>query len=119
VAGVHDISIAPLKPYPGSELFAELQAEGVLPDPLDDDHYRSLPLGAENLRLSMEAVPSYSEHLSARRLETMRVFALAWFYVVSWLLHPTRPLRLVRSVIAGREESRLDKSVREMIRRIR
>lgn len=119
VAGVHDISIAPLKPYPGSELFAELQAEGVLPDPLDDDYYRSLPLGAENLPLSMEAVPSYSEHLSAQRLETLRVLALAWFYVVSWLLHPTRPLRLVRSVITGREESRLDKSVREMIRRIR
>ena len=45
VAGVHDISIAPLKPYPGSELFRELQSAGLIPDPLDDTYYRGLASG--------------------------------------------------------------------------
>src|SRR5262249_30343830 len=45
VAGVHDVSIAPLRPYPGSEIFRDLQAQGVIPTPLDDAYYRSLASG--------------------------------------------------------------------------
>jgi radical SAM superfamily enzyme YgiQ (UPF0313 family) len=118
VAGVHDISIAPLRPYPGSEIFRELQAAGTIPARLDDAYYRSLAMGTENLPGAMEAAPSYTAHISARGLEWLRTGALAWFFLVSWLLRPVRVLRLARALVTDRQESRLDKSLVEMKRRV-
>jgi anaerobic magnesium-protoporphyrin IX monomethyl ester cyclase len=118
VAGVHDISIAPLRPYPGSEIFRELQASGRIPNKLDDAYYRSLAMGTENLPGAMEAAPSYTDHVSARGLEWLRTAALAWFFLVSWLLRPVRVVKLARAVVTERQESRLDKSLVEMKRRV-
>ncbi len=118
LAGVHDISIAPLRPYPGSEIFRDLQARGVIPARLDDDYYRGLALGTENLPGAMSAVQSYTEHVSAASLERLRIAALAWFFLLSWLARPVRVFRLVRNFVTGRQESRLDKSLIEMRRRV-
>jgi anaerobic magnesium-protoporphyrin IX monomethyl ester cyclase len=117
-AGVHDISIAPLKPYPGSELFRELQGRGLIPDPLDDDYYRGLAVGAENLPFSMEPAPSYADGLSAHELDRLRIAALAWFFGLSWLMHPIRPFQLVWALVTGRQRSRLDKSLAELKHRV-
>jgi len=38
----------------------------------------------------MDAVQSYTDHVSARNLERMRVAALAWFVPLSWALCPAR-----------------------------
>lgn len=118
VAGVHDISIAPLRPYPGSEIFRELQAAGRIPQPLDDGYYRGLQLGTENLPGAMVAAESYTEHLSPQALERLRIAALAWFFLVSWALRPVRVARLLRALATDRQESRLDKSLVEMKRRV-
>jgi anaerobic magnesium-protoporphyrin IX monomethyl ester cyclase len=118
VVGVHDISIAPLRPYPGSEIFRDLQARGRLPKTLDDDYYRTLALGTENLPGAMSAVESYTDGVSAAGLERLRVAALAWFFALSWLIRPIRLARLVRALVTDRQESRLDKSLVEMKRRI-
>jgi len=116
-AGVHDISIAPLKAYPGSELFRELQAAGKVPDPLDDDYYRQLAVGVETVPFSTDPAPSFADGLTARSLDRLRIAAMAWFFGLSWLLHPTRPFRVLRAVVTGRQESRLDKSLVELRRR--
>ena len=118
VAGVHDISIAPLRPYPGSEIFRDLQARGVLPKKLDDAYYYNLAVGTENLPGAMTAVESYTEHLSSRNLERLRVAALAWFFLLSWALRPLRLVRLIRNFFTEQQESRLDKSLIEMKRRV-
>ncbi len=119
VAGVHDISIAPLRPYPGSEIFRELQVTGRLPAKLDDDYYHMLALGTENLPGAMNPVESYADGIPAKQLERLRVAALVWFFLVSWLIRPVRVWRLVRAVVTERQESRLDKSLIEMKRRVR
>jgi len=116
--GVHDISIAPLRPYPGSEIFRDLQANGRLPKQLDDAYYHELAVGTENLPGVMDAVQSYTEHMSPRNLERMRIAALAWFFLLSWALRPVRFLRLLRALVTERQESRLDKSLVEMKRRV-
>jgi radical SAM superfamily enzyme YgiQ (UPF0313 family) len=116
--GVHDISIAPLRPYPGSEIFRALQEKGTLPKRLDDDYYMSLALGTENLPGTMGPVVSYTEHIPAVRLERLRVMALAWFFLLSWAVCPVRVLRLLRAIVTDRQESRLDKSLVEMKRRV-
>ncbi len=118
VLGVHDISIAPLRPYPGSEIFRDLQAKGVIPRRLDDAYYHALALGTENLPGVMSPVESYTGHISAANLERLRVAALACFFLVSWALRPVRFFRLVRAVLTERQESRLDKSLVEMKRRV-
>lgn len=117
--GVHDISVPPFRPYPGSELFRALQAEGRLPNPLDDAYYETLATAAENVPGTWGGAQSYSEHLSATGLERMRTAALAWFFLLSWTIRPWRVLLLVRAVLTERQESRLDKSLIEMKRRLR
>ena len=49
VIGVHDISLAPFRPYPGSELFRGLQAKDVIPKKLDDAYYQNLASTAESV----------------------------------------------------------------------
>ena len=44
IARLHDISISPFCPYPGSDLFRVLQKEGKIPKKLDDNYYKELPL---------------------------------------------------------------------------
>ncbi len=118
VVGVHDISIAPLRPYPGSEIFRELQAAGRLPKKPDDAYYRGLALSTENLPGAMDAVPSYTDHISAKNLDRLRALALAWFFLVSWTLRPLRVVKVLRALVTDRQESRLDKSLVEMKRRV-
>ena len=118
VVGVYDISIAPLRPYPGSEIFRGLQASGVLPKKLDDAYYMSLALGTENLPGAMQPVDSYTPHISAKGLDRLRIAGLAVFFLTSWAVRPLRFFRLIRAVITERQESRLDKSLVEMKRRV-
>ena len=116
--GVHDISIAPLRPYPGSEIFRYLQEQGTIPKKLDDAYYHTLAIGTENLPGAMTAVECYTPHLTSKSLERLRVAALAWFFLVSWVVRPVRVLRLLRALVTDRQESRLDKSLVEMKRRV-
>ena len=68
---------------------------------------------------SWSGAQSYSEHLSGAGLERMRAAALAWFFLVSWTIRPWRVLHLIHAVWTERQESRLDKSLIEMKRRLR
>lgn len=116
--GVHDISIAPFRPYPGSELFRDLQAQGLIPNPLDDAYYHELAAAAENVPGTSEGPGSYSEHLSAAGLNRTRAAGFVWFFLISWLLRPQRVWHLGRALWTERQESRLDKSLIEMKRRL-
>jgi radical SAM superfamily enzyme YgiQ (UPF0313 family) len=118
VAGVHDVSIAPFRPYPGSELFRMLQKKGKIPDPIDDAYYRRLATTSENLPGATQEAESFSFHLSGRGLDRMRVAALATFFLISWIVRPVRVWRLIRAVVTERQDSRLDKSLIEMKRRV-
>ncbi len=118
LVGVHDISIAPFRPYPGSELFRQLQEKGVIPKKPDDAYYRRLASTSENLPGAMDTAECFSDDMSAAGLERMRVAALAWFFLLSWAVRPVRIFRLIRALFTERQESRLDKSLIEMKRRV-
>src|SRR4029079_10453888 len=90
-----------------------------LPKQLDDAYYHELAVGTEYLPGVMDAVPSYTEHVSPRNLERMRIAALAWFFLLSWTLRPVRFFRLLRALVTARQESRLYKSLVEMKRRVK
>jgi hypothetical protein len=48
----------------------------------------------------------------------MRNAAMAWFFLLSWLLRPQRVFKLLSALVTERQESRLDKSLVEMKRRV-
>ena len=48
----------------------------------------------------------------------MRVAGLALFFLLSWLLRPVRVYRLLRALVTERQDSRLDKALVEMKRRV-
>jgi len=110
--GVHDVSVWTFSPYPGSELFADLRAAGRLPQ-LDDDYYASL--------LSYSDVSSAVSHtaaLDSSSLQRYRLAGLLLFYGVSYLTHPSRPLRSLYNIATRRYESRLEMSFGNLVRRL-
>lgn len=113
LVGVSDISIAPFSPYPGSELFFKLQREGKIPAKLDDAYYMSIPFS------DMSKTVSWCESFSPKALNRLRNVAMMSFYLVSWLTHPLRPFRVLANLLTGREESRMDKALADMKRRMR
>ncbi|MDX2171040.1 MAG: radical SAM protein [Deltaproteobacteria bacterium] len=111
-AGVHDVSVWTFSPYPGSELFAQLQAAGTLPR-LDDDYYASLLSYSD-----ISGAVSYAAALPAKRLQRYRVGGLLLFYAASYLTHPTRPLRSLYNIATRRYESRMEMSFANLVRRL-
>jgi len=113
VAGVHDMSISPFSPYPGSELFNDLQRDGRIPE-LTDDYFISLAVYTD-----LFSTVSYSEHIGNRSLGFYRLFGMALFYGVSYLVRPWRLVRTIRNVFSEQQESRLEMSLRDLVFRLR
>lgn len=113
VLGVHDVYIACFSPYPGSELFDELQQSGRI-KAMDSDYFLMLT-SYSDMRYSY----SYSPHISNRRLTVYRLGGMLMFYVISYLIRPWRLFRVLRNVIAGKEESRLDMALGQLVERLR
>jgi len=111
--GVSDISIAPFSPYPGSELFFQLQRKGRIPEKLDDAYYKKIPFS------DMASTESWCERIPSKTLNQCRNLAMIAFYLVSWTCHPSRPFRRIYNFLRGIEETRMDKALGDMRRRRR
>jgi anaerobic magnesium-protoporphyrin IX monomethyl ester cyclase len=107
-AGVHDVSVWTFSPYPGSQLFDELQLA-----PLDDDYFTSLLSYSD-----LGGAVSYNENFSSAELQRWRVAGLSLFYLESYARHPTRPFRLMRNLLSQRYESRLEMSLANLLKRV-
>ena len=112
VVGTHDISIWIFVPYPGCELFDELRVKGEIGD-LNDEFFYRLAAYAD-----VTETFSYSPHLRTSTLLTLRVVGMFLFYLVSWILRPWRPFRLLWNAVSGRVDSRSESAIRGMISRI-
>src|SRR5690606_33521770 len=113
LAGVHDMSISLFSPYPGSELYHELRRSGVIPD-LSDEYF--LSLGAYK---DFSQSASYSKGVDARTLNRYRILGFLVFYGIQYTVRPWRVARLLLNLARNRQESRLDKSIQDLARRLR
>lgn len=113
VVGVHDASISPFSPYPGSELFDELRRSGRIAR-FSDDYFYSLASYTDLVR-----TVSVNDRMSARWLALYRVFGMLLFYAVSYGTRPWRLVRTVVNVFRRRQESRLEMSLRDLVLRLR
>ncbi|MGH6661632.1 MAG: hypothetical protein ACREB6_08830, partial [Rhodospirillales bacterium] len=60
---------------------------------------------------------SYSEHIPDRMLKALRWIGTALFYGTSWLRRPTRPFKMFWNVLHGRQESRSEMALANVIYR--
>ena len=113
VMGVDDVYLAAFAPYPGSELFDQLHENGQI-STLNDEYFLNLQSLSDLLHSH-----SYSRHISHRMLTFYRLFGITMFYIIRFILHPTRIFRLFINIINKREETKLDMALIRMIDRFR
>ena len=109
IAGAYDISIWGFSPYPGSELFSHISTTGKLK--MDDAYYDSLRSYADPSRTI-----SYSVHISDKLLKILRFVGTALFYITSWCRRPNRPFRIIWNLMTGKQESRAELGLYNLLR---
>lgn len=112
VAGVDDVNVFPFSPYPGSELFAQLLADGRVR--LDARYFRSLM--AFNDPAHSE---SYTELVGSRGLSRLNLVAMAFFYFLSFVFRPWRAVRLAVALVIGDTSTRFTMALAHRRRRRR
>ena len=97
--GTHDIGVAKFIPYPGSELFHQMQSEGKIA--LDDAFFVS------PMDFYSRSAPSYADGISSRQLYWWMLYLFTSFYLLSFAAHPLRTLSiLLNAVVDGKQETR-------------
>ncbi|MGJ3261283.1 MAG: B12-binding domain-containing radical SAM protein [Rhodospirillales bacterium] len=112
IAGADDVAVWAFSPYPGSELFEQINATGRLK--LDDAYYDSLRSYADTSR-----TVSYSENFTDAQLKRLRWIGVAIFYLTSWAYRPLRPFKIVWHVFTGRHETRSEMALANILKRFR
>jgi anaerobic magnesium-protoporphyrin IX monomethyl ester cyclase len=108
--GVHDLSIWVFSPYPGSELFDQLQAAGTIQ--INEKYYDDLRSYADTTRTK-----SFTNTMSSKMLKFLRKVGTVLFYLVAWSRRPWRPFVMLRNVIRGTQESRSELALSTMFKR--
>jgi anaerobic magnesium-protoporphyrin IX monomethyl ester cyclase len=90
--GVHDCNIAIFTPYPGSELYNDLRGRDKIGKP-SDNYFRSLIV-----QFDFTVATAYCERVSAKMLVIMRTLGQSMFYLVSYISHPSRILKLILNI---------------------
>jgi radical SAM superfamily enzyme YgiQ (UPF0313 family) len=111
-AGVDDIPLFPVIPYPGTELYRQLREDGALPPP-SDDYFAGLGYA------DMTQALSFSRHFGSAEMNLYRILGMAAFYAAGYMRHPSRPWRALRNLVAGRSETVLEQRLSELVQRYR
>ncbi|AVM75632.1 B12-binding domain-containing radical SAM protein [Magnetospirillum gryphiswaldense] len=92
IIGVDDCNISPFTPYPGSELFNELRAEGRIPE-LDDTYFNSLVT-----QFDFVTGVAYCRNIPGWEIAIYRFLGMVIFYSLSYLCYPKRIWRVIRGI---------------------
>ena len=92
--GVHDCNVAIFTPYPGSELYDELRAKKQIGS-LNDQYFHDLLI-----QFDFKMMISYCDNVPGWELADQRFLAMGLFYAISYGRHPTRLIRLIRSLLS-------------------
>jgi radical SAM superfamily enzyme YgiQ (UPF0313 family) len=115
VRGVDEVPVFLYNPYPGSELFDELAAQGKVR--LSDDYFFVLT-SINGKYISSQSV-SYNPHIGAVELVFWRTLFMGANYLVSYLLYPARIVRTLRSLFSPGSSTVLEHRLKDALRRHR
>ncbi len=102
-AGAHDVGCFAFSPYPGSEIYQNLVAEGRI-DPEAADYDKVL---ARNVFTYYEQRCSWSPHLPAWSITWICLAMYSYFYALQFLFRPQRLLALLYSLISREKHTYL------------
>jgi radical SAM superfamily enzyme YgiQ (UPF0313 family) len=108
--GVEDLPLFPFVPYPGTELYDAMRAQGVIP-PMSNDYFAQLGYG------DFDNAPSLSEHVSTRQLRWVRVVGMAVFLLIGFARRPWRFARMLRAAVTERSVTVVELRLVEVKRR--
>lgn len=97
---VDDCNITAFSPYPGSELFRELQEEGAIGQ-IDDEYFGNLMT-----QFDFTVTRTFCRNVSPSQIVFLRVVGMSFFYGLSYLRSPGKIFRLVKSVFQQRFQPR-------------
>ena len=109
---MHEIAISALVPLPGTQIFADLNGQGLLE--LNDDYCYWMS-GAT----AMTQAKSWNPRLTDRQLLRLKLWGLAQFYLLSFAYHPGRLFRMLRNLVTGQQETKVDRVLRELVEKIK
>lgn len=110
-AGVDDMAPSIFSPYPGSQLFEELKAQGIIN--MDDDSYF---LEIINVDTFFEN-KFYNTHINKYLLRIYLFLYLFVFYSTNYFFHPKRFVRTIKNLWNKKYESRGEMAVGELLKR--
>lgn len=110
--GVHDTYIATFSPYPGSELFTQMQKDGQIQE-LSEEYFLSLTSYTD-----IFSSVSYSKFVSSPWIRFYRVMGNIMFYLLSYVIRPWRVAMMVYHLIIKKHESRLEMSLHDLLERL-
>lgn len=106
--GVHEIAVATFVPLPGTELFKE--TKDLVGLEIDDEYCHWMTAAT-----SMLTVRSWNPRFSDKKILFYKLYAMAQFYATSYFFYPGRALRLVRNFVLHKQETKVDRVLREMV----
>jgi len=95
--GVDEVTINIFSPYPGTEIFTDLVAQGKVT--LSDDYF--LALTSLNSDYTVFNPLTCNEHLGSRELAVYRICFMLANYAIGYVLFPSRIWRTIRNVFFG------------------
>jgi radical SAM superfamily enzyme YgiQ (UPF0313 family) len=111
--GVDDVNIYAFIPYPGSELFHDLQRAGKI-KALDEEYFFGLVAMGD-----VKNIVSYAEKIGRKALLAYKLFGIFLFYSISYLSHPRRIFQTLWHLYRGSHQTRIEKALSAVIDRIR
>ena len=110
-AGVHEIAVSTFVPLPGTELLDETNKIKPI---VFDDEYCHWMTGSTSLL----TVRSWNPKISDQKLLFLKLWAFVQFYAVSFYYYPERFWKLIRNVFLKKQETKVDRVIREFIIKI-
>ena len=109
--GIEDSTFIPFVPYPGSELYRELVEQKKI-EPLSDNYFNNLIPFSD-----LTFAKSYNRYLKDWQLVWIRYLYFALFYGVMFLRWPMRPMRIIKNLTMGKQESRGEEIIKNILSR--
>lgn len=103
--GMHDVACMCFAPYPGSELFERLVAEGRI-DPSDPEVYNEFLI--DNLTTRATSMKSWSRDIPGWSMPLWILGTTAWFYGLQFLIRPQRLFATLSRLARGRPTTMLE-----------
>jgi radical SAM superfamily enzyme YgiQ (UPF0313 family) len=111
--GVDDATLNTFCPYPGSELFRDLQERGRIPRTDDDYFYGLATMG------DVRDAVSYSDHIGGRALLAYKLLGIFIFYSLSYLFRPRRIFDTLWHLYRGNHQTRIEKALSSVLAKAR